>query len=128
MAKELFEKATRAKFRFNSIRGIISTEDLWDLPLSGLNSEAKALNRRIKDAEDEDFLSNADTTESETLKLKFAVVLHILETKKAEKEARSAAAKTSVQREKLLAALARKEDSAIDDMSVDDIKKSLEEL
>ena len=59
----MFEKATRRKLRFTSAAGLLSTEDLWDLPLTSatgkanLDDIAKALNRRLKDAEEVSFVA-----------------------------------------------------------------------
>ena len=38
----IFEQATRAKIRYHSPNGLIGVEDLWDLPLTSLNSVANA--------------------------------------------------------------------------------------
>ena len=57
----MFEQASRSKFRFNSSQGLLTTEDLWDLPLTStryanLNDIAKELNRTLKATAEEDFV------------------------------------------------------------------------
>ncbi len=123
----LFEKATRLKLRFNTNVGMLAVEDLWDLSLPGLNDLAKSLNRDIKESKETDFLKEISTEDTVT-KLQFDIVLHVLNTKKSEADERKNAAVRKEKKEKLLAILARKQDSALEDMSEDDIKKMLEEL
>ena len=35
----IFEQAARQKIRFESVLGLLCVEDLWDLPLTSLNSK-----------------------------------------------------------------------------------------
>ena len=123
----MFDKATRMKLRFTTDRGILGVEDIWDLNLTQLNTLAKSLRKKLKEGEEEDFLntkSEADVTD----KLRFDIVLNILETKKAEKLEREQASEIKIKREKLLGALAEKQDAKLRDMSAEDIMKELEAL
>lgn len=123
----MFEKASRLKLRWETNKGCLSDEDLWDLPLEDLNDLAKFLNRNIKESKETDFLKETSTEDTVT-KLQFDIVLHVLNTKKSEADERKHAAVRKEKKEKLLAILAKKQDSALEDMSEDDIKKMLEEL
>ena len=119
---KLFEKSTRKKLRFNTAQGVLSTEDLWDCSLTALNTLAIFLNKLVKEDEEEDFLKEVPKALT-TTKLEFNVVLHILEIKKAEKLARTTAKENKENKDKLLAALARKQDDKIDNMSEEEIQK-----
>ena len=123
----MFEKASRIKLRFESNKGLLSTEDLWDLSLSNLNALAKSLNKSIKEEEEEDFLKVAKTANVKK-KLAFDIVLHVLTAKKAEMDAREAAADKAQKKQKLLEVLARKQDNAIESMSEDEIKAQIASL
>jgi len=127
MTVDIFEKATRSKLRFETGAGFLGAEDLWDLPLSKLNVIAVGVNREIKESGQETFLLES-SSENETLSLQFDIVLHILNTKKNEKELRSAAAEKAATKQKLLAALQRKEDAALEDMSAEDIRAEIDKL
>ncbi|MCK5614017.1 hypothetical protein KAR91_69785 [Candidatus Pacearchaeota archaeon] len=123
----MFEKAARMKLRFDTDIGLLCAEDLWDLRLTQLNRIAKILKRTIKDAEEEDFLKETDAADA-VIKLQFDITLHILTTKKNEAADRKGAAARKEEREKLLRILSKKQDSALEDLSEEDLKKKLVEL
>lgn len=121
----MFEQATRLKLRFKSINGNISTEDLWDLPLSQLDDIAKGLRKELRDTEDsfiEEKKSNAQ------LELRFEVVKHVITTKLAERDAKAKAKEVAARRQVLLEALEGKQQEALKNMSVEDIQKELATL
>lgn len=84
-----FEKATRKKLRFNSTSGVLSVEDLWDLPLTGrganLDKLAKSLHKELKESEEESFVVKTVRKDSE-LQLKFDIVKYIIDVKLEEQE------------------------------------------
>lgn len=84
--ENIFEYATRNKMRF-PYRGSISIEDLWDLPLTGLDTVYKTLNKQVKQSQEESLL-NVKTKEDETLDIQIAIVKYIVSVKLAEKAAR----------------------------------------
>ena len=122
-----FEKASRIKLRFDTDKGYLATEDLWDLSLFGLNRLAKSLNKVLKESAEEDFLGETSAEDILT-KLQFNLVLHILEVKKAEVKARKEASSRKAEREKIMGVLAKKQDDALETLSEEDLKKKLEEL
>ena len=84
-----YKKAIRNKMRFQSKRGTIGVEDLWDLPLAELNEIAKSLNKQYKEDQD-DFLNESKVIDTSD----FEIVLDVLTTKKEE----SAQRKTRAER------------------------------
>lgn len=123
----MFEKVCRLKLRYQSPKGNLSTEDLWDLSTGELNILAKKFNKELKEAKEEDFLEERNK-EDTILQLKFDVVLHVLKTKKKEIEEANEAHKRRAKRNKLLEILAKKQDNALENMSEEDILKELESL
>ena len=123
----MFEKAARLKLRFESRVGNLSVEDLWDLPLTKLNELAKSLNKQIKESKEEDFLEEKTSEDTKT-QLKFDIVLHILNTKKAENEAKNQAAAKKAEREKILEILSKKKEDALEKLDEETLNKRLEEL
>lgn len=99
----MFEKALRLGLRFQTTKGNLPTEDLWALSLPQLNELAKSLKKALKLQEDvEDYLQ--DTSEEDTItQLKFDIVLHILNTLKAEKKQRDSINELNKEEQELLA-------------------------
>lgn len=122
-----FEKASRVKLLFGSEKGIIITEDLWDLTLGQLNNMAKTYNKELKSAEEDDFLKES-SVEDVLTKLRFDLVLHVLETKKEEKKERLEASDKKVEKQRLLEIKARKLNEADEKLSLDELNKKLAEL
>lgn len=124
--ENIFEYATRNKVRF-SFRGLISVEDLWDLSLTNLDSIYKELNKQSKQSEEESLL-NIKTKEDEFLNVQIEIVKHIVSVKLAEKEAREKASAKKAQKQKIMSIIAAKQDEALQNSSIDDLKKMLDEL
>lgn len=123
----MFEKASRLKLRFNSVKGSLDIEDLWELNLQALNQLAKRYSKIIKESNEEDFLEDL-SKEDEILILKFDIVLHILKTKKTELEEAKNSNLRKQEREKILNVLSKKADDALENLSEAALKKKLEEL
>lgn len=123
---DMFAMATKMKYRF-PFRGMISVEDLWDLPMSQLDIVFKNLNKDIKQSQEESLMStpNAEDTELFT---KIEIVKFIFDVKRMEAEARKAAAANAEKRQRILEVLAQKQDTALQNMSEEELLKALEEI
>ncbi len=124
--ENIFEYAVRNKVRF-PFKGTISTEDLWDLSLTNLDSIYKILNKQIKQSNEESLL-NTKTQTDEELEVQIAIVKHIVSTKLAEQEAREKASAKKAQKQKILAVMSAKQDEALQNRSIADLQKMLDEL
>lgn len=128
MMKEMniFEFATRNKIRF-PFKGMISVEDLWNLSLGNLDSIYKTLNKQVKQSEEESLLSTKENVDTE-LEVQIAIVKHIVSVKLAEKEAAEKVSAKKAQKQKIMSIIAMKENEALQNSSIDDLKKMLDEL
>lgn len=129
-APTLFELATRQKLRFASPKGLLATEDLWDLPMTGntsLDTVSKLANRDVKVSAEESFVVDA-TPVNDIAVLKLDVLKHIIAVRKAEQAARMAAQEKADRRRKLLDLLAEKDNEKDAAMSREEILKELESL
>lgn len=126
MEKNLFEIATRNRYRFN-YKGVMSVEDLWSLQVEDLDAIFKMLNRQKKTA-DEDSLLATKSAEDQDLANKIDIVRYIVSVKLAEAAERVSAAEKKAQRDKIMEIVAKKKDKALEDMGIEDLMKKLEEL
>ena len=133
----VFETATRKKYRFQSVKGDITTEQLWDVPLSSNDSfDLENIGQTILaglSLGTTNSLVKINPDPKKAAKLaelegKLEVVKHVIAVKVAELEAAKKKAADRAERNKLLDALARKEDAELEGMSQDQIRKRLAEL
>ncbi len=122
-----FEKASRLKLRFETTKGLISTEDLWDLSLTSLDTIAKAVNKKIKDEAEESFLGKKSKSSTE-LALKLEIVVHIIKVKEEETEKAKARIENVQKLARLKEALADVENTDLKKKSADEIRKEIEAL
>lgn len=129
----MFEKASQMKLRFTTNRGDVTTEDLWDIPLTSRNNGfslddlAKSLNAAVKESGEESFVVKKTRVNS-LLELRFEIVKHIINVKLEEAEQEKNAAANKLQKEKILAIITDKEDDGLRDMSLKDLKKAAKKL
>lgn len=124
--EKIFEYATREALRF-PYKGSQSVEDLWQLSVRELDSIYKTLNKQVKQSEEESLLSTKTSVDTE-LEVQIAIVKHIVSVKLAEKEAAEKASAKKAQKQKIMSIIATKENEALQNSSIDDLKKMLDEL
>ena len=129
----IFEQATRQALRYPSNRGDLSTEQLWDLSLTkrdgfDLDTIAKTVNAQLKTLSEESFVTKSPNPAKDSLELKLEILKYIIAVKLKEAEDRRNAADRAAERQKLYDILAEKQDSALKELSVEDIQKRLAEL
>lgn len=123
----MFEKASRLKLRFDSAKGLLTVEDLWDLPLTSntgkanLDDIARDLHRLLKEADEVSFVKPAQgSTESD--QLAFDVVKHIIDVRVAERDAAAQKAERAEKKQQILAMIAQKENEALGSTSLEELR------
>ena len=124
--ENIFEFASRNKVRF-PFKGMISVEDLWDLSLTNLDSIYKTLNKQVKQLEEESLLATKSNVDTE-LEVQIANVKQKASVKLAERETAEKAFAKKAQKQKIMSIIATKQDEALQNSSIDDLKKMLDEL
>lgn len=113
----IFERAARAKLRFLTSKGNLSTEQLFDLTLSQLDTVARSVNKTIKAEGEVSFIkeNQSKTQVADTLRLD--LLKHVIATKQSQIEAAETRAANATRKRRLEAALANKQDEALGNMS-----------
>lgn len=122
----MFTYATRYKLRF-PYKGSATVEDLWDLSVQELDGIYKTLNALNKQEKEESLLQ-VKSKENEVLAVKIDIVKYIVKVKLTEAEQAKKALKNKREREKILAIMANKQDEELQNMSMDELQKKLDEL
>lgn len=123
----MFEKALKQKLRFDTSKGQVSTEDLWDLSLTKLDEIAKAVNRQIKDSQEESFIETK-TKKSTEDELKLEVLKFVIADKIASRDASKARAEKQAKIAQLKQLMVAKQNEALANSSTEDIARMLQEL
>lgn len=129
----LFLQATREKFRFESPKGDLSVEQLWDLPLTSrtgfdLDTVTKAVNADLKASNEESFVNVNNNPAVSRLQAKLEVVKAIIEVKLAQAEATKKHAEKIAERQRLMEVLQSKKDQELQGLSVEEIERRLSQL
>jgi hypothetical protein len=132
----IFMQASRNKLRFQTTKGALSVEQLWDLPLTSttgavsLDSIAVEVFSRLENAPVTSFVRTAPvlTKDQQDDTLRLDVLKAIIEIKQAENSARLAASEKAEKKRKLLELLAKKQEASLESLSEAEILKQLEAL
>jgi hypothetical protein len=122
----IFERAARSKLRFATNKGMLTAEDLWDLPLTSdrghvnLDDLARSLNRQLKNEQDESFVEDVSHHNS-ALKLSFDLVKYVIDVKLEERDLAKSATERRKSKARILEIIESKQDQELS-------SKSLEEL
>ena len=122
----IFEAASKNKYRY-PYKGMITTEDLWDLTQAQLDMVYKALNKGVSEAQISSLMCKVTEVDAELLN-KIEIVKYIFNAKEAEAEAHKNDAAKHAKKQRILDILAQKQEDALQNMSEDELKKMLDEL
>jgi hypothetical protein len=131
--KNLLLIALSKGMRFPSVRGFITTEELFLLPLTAqngfsLDAVAKSVNGSLKALGEESFVNQGDTAQRNGLTEMLDVVKLVIDFHQEQNAIALAKREKRARRAKLLEALENRENTELASMSKDDILKQLEEL
>ena len=122
-----FETATRRKLRFQTTKGNLSIEDLWDVPLTVLDEAYKGLSRQIRDVEDDSLLAKRDSGVEEAT-IKRDLVKHVVEVRQAEATEKRSREARRAQAARVRELIAQKQDEALSGKSTEELAALLAEL
>lgn len=122
---ENFKQASQQKLRFQTNKGLLSVEQLWDLSLEDLDHLAVILETEHKQSGRKSFILK--TSEKDKVsKLRFDVVLEVLNTKLEEAEAQLRAQEIKEHNKKIIALIADKKDESLKKKSIKQLEDMLQ--
>lgn len=124
----MFEKASRLKLRINTNKGVITVEDLWELPLTSTRSNvlslqtvARGIAATIRNEVEEDFVGEA-TNENVIADLQMGIVKHVIAVKKVENAAKVAACANITHNAQIDDLIAAKHFEAKKEMTIEELQ------
>lgn len=120
----MYKEASKQKLRFQTNKGTLTLEQLWDLSLSDLDNLAVNLDETYKKSKGKSFLDKK-TASDKTIKLQFDIVLDVLQTKVTEAEAAQEARNAKEHNQKIIELISAKKDDALKGKSIKELEKML---
>lgn len=116
----MYKGALQKKLRFKTNKGMITTEDLFDLSLQNLNTLAIMLDKKISEAPKKSFIEELPAKENDD-ELRFNIVKDVINIKLKARKDNIDKAQANAQKKRILEILAKRNDEELE-------KKSTEEL
>lgn len=121
---ENLKLASQQKLRFQTNKGSLSTEQLWDLSLEDLDELAVSLETEHKQSGKKSFLVKT-SAKDRTTKLRFDIVLDVLNTKVEEMQAAAEAAEIKEHNKKIIQLISEKQDESLKGKSIKQLEAML---
>jgi hypothetical protein len=131
----IFEQAARRKLRWTTTRGQITVEELWDLPLQSNTKElsldglAVSLDTEIQgNGAGKSYLKKQRSTVDKDQKLRFDIVVHIIEVREQENEDRANSQRLAAEAKQLEEALEDRTASDLANLPKDKLEERLSQI
>jgi|ERR1035437_3241504 hypothetical protein len=118
---ENYKQASKQRLRFATEKGPLSAEQLWDLDLKELNKLAVSLDNEYEKSGEKNFLSKK-SEKDKTAKLKFDIVIDIMNTKQEENQKILDSKKIKEHNEKIDELIEEKKEGALRKKSVKELE------
>lgn len=129
----IYEIAARSKFRFLSNKGLLMTEQLFDLPLSSksgcdLDNVARAVNTELKAVSEESFVDATPNARKTELTTMLEIVKAVIASKQEDAAAAQKRHTKTIEKRKLLDAISMKQEQQLTEGSLEELMRKLEAL
>lgn len=123
---EFYKIASKQKLRFQTGKGLLSVEQLWELSEAELDALAVSLEEQYNESGKKSFLVKR-SVKDKTTKLKFDLVLDILNTKVEERIASEERAEKRQKNKKIIELISQKQDETLKGKSIKQLEAMLED-
>ncbi|NBS67675.1 hypothetical protein EBT31_02015 [bacterium] len=130
---DLFILASRKKYRFPSDKGDLTTEQLWDVPLTSRNGYsvdniAIAVNRELRSLQEESFVQNRSNPRRSELQNMLDILKEVIAIRQAESEQATELARKQSQKKVIQEAIERKRQQNLESMSLEELEAMEKEM
>jgi hypothetical protein len=120
----IYKEASKQNLRVTTSKGSLNVEQLWTLTPAELDSLAVSLEQEHQASGKKSFLT-ARSVKDKTAKLRFDVVLDILNTKVEEAEEARQKSEDKLHNQKIIELIQKKQDGALESKSIKELEKML---
>lgn len=120
----MYKQASKMKLRFNTEKGILTVEQLWDLSRAALGRVIVEVNKALKESSIDDelgFLKESSVITDPENTLRFNILKDIFLTKKEEAEKERNMAEVKRHNEKIDSLILRKEEASLEEKSIEEL-------
>jgi hypothetical protein len=121
----MYKEALQKKLRFKTNKGMISTEDLFDLSLQNLNTLAIMLDKKISEAPKKSFIEELSAEENDD-ELCFSIVKDVINIKLKARKDNIDKAQVNARNKRIAELIAKKEDEALESKSIEELRAMIQ--
>lgn len=126
----MYKQAAQLKLRFETPKGVLSAENLFDLSMTDLSTTIKKVNAQLKKEQTTDnelaFLEGTDIVESQN-SLRFKILKDVYMTKKDARDAAALDYEKKQKKQRIAEIIAKKKEEALESMSIEELEAMLKE-
>ena len=121
----MYKEALQKKLRFKTNKGMISTEDLFDLSLHNLDTLALMLDKKISEAPKKSFIEELPAEENDD-ELRFSIVKDVINIKLKARKDNIDKAQINARNKRIAELIAKKEDEALENKSIEELRAMIQ--
>ena len=121
----MYKEALQKKLRFKTNKGMITTEDLFDLSLQNLNTLAIMLDKKISEAPKKSFIEELPAEENDD-ELRFNIVKDVINIKLKARKDNIDKTQADAQKKRILEILAKRNDEELEKKSTEELRAMLQ--
>lgn len=121
----MYKEALQKKLRFKTNKGMITTEDLFDLSLQNLNTLAIMLDKKISEAPKKSFIEELPAEENDD-ELRFSIVKDVINIKLKARKDNIDKAQIDARNKRILEILAKRNDEELEKKSTEELRAMLQ--
>ena len=121
----MYKEALQKKLRFKTNKGMITTEDLFDLSLQNLNTLAIMLDKKISEIPKKFFIEEFLVEENDD-ELRFSIVKDVINIKLKARKDNINRAQIDARNKRIAELIAKKEDEALENKSIEELRAMIQ--